>query len=28
MSADYLSFYSGNAAAANRPELIVEYYVP
>jgi streptogramin lyase len=29
MSADYLSFYTGNTpTAANRPELIVTYYVP
>jgi predicted outer membrane repeat protein len=26
--ADFLRFYSGNAAAANRPVLVVEYYVP
>ncbi len=26
--ADYLKFYSGDAAAASRPELILEYYVP
>jgi len=26
--ANYLSLYSGNAAAASRPQLIVEYYVP
>jgi hypothetical protein len=26
--ADYLSFYSGNAAAADRPQLIVHYSVP
>jgi hypothetical protein len=26
--ADYLSLYSGNAAASNRPQLIVEYYAP
>ena len=26
--ADYMSFYSGSAAAANRPRLIVQYYVP
>jgi len=26
--ADYLRFYSGNAAAADRPVLIIEYYVP
>jgi hypothetical protein len=25
---DYLSFYSGNASEADRPELIVTYYVP
>ena len=28
LGADYLSFYSGNAAEADRPELIVTYYVP
>ena len=27
-SADYLRFYSGNAVLDNRPQLIVEYYVP
>ena len=26
--ADYFKFYSGNAPAASRPQLIVEYYVP
>jgi len=26
--ANYLSLFSGNAAAANRPQLVVEYYVP
>jgi hypothetical protein len=26
--ANYLSLYSGNAGAASRPQLIVEYYVP
>jgi hypothetical protein len=26
--ADYMRFYSGNAGAASRPQLIVEYYVP
>ncbi len=26
--ANYLSLYSGNAAAASRPRLIIEYYVP
>ncbi|MBI5825073.1 MAG: CSLREA domain-containing protein [Chloroflexi bacterium] len=26
--ADFLKIYSGNAAAANRPRLIIEYYVP
>ena len=26
--ADYVNFYSGNAAAANRPKLIITYYVP
>jgi beta-glucanase (GH16 family) len=28
LGADYLKIYSGNAGAANRPQLIVEYYVP
>jgi hypothetical protein len=27
-AANYLSIYSGNAPAASRPQLIVEYYVP
>ena len=27
-SADLIKFYSGNAALANRPQLIVQYYVP
>jgi thermitase len=26
--ADYLKIYSGDAGAANRPQLIIEYYVP
>ncbi len=26
--ADYLSFYTGNAVASDRPELIITYYVP
>ncbi len=26
--ANYISFYSGNAPAASRPQLIIEYYVP
>jgi len=26
--ADYLSFYTGDAAEADRPELIVTYYLP
>jgi len=26
--ANYLSLFSGNATKANRPQLIVEYYVP
>jgi hypothetical protein len=26
--ANYLSLYSGNAPAANRPQLIIEYYIP
>ena len=28
LGADYLSFFSGNATAANRPSLIVQYYIP
>ena len=28
MSADYLKFFSGNAAATYRPILIIQYYVP
>jgi len=28
LGADYVRFYSGNAGAAYRPQLIVEYYVP
>ena len=28
LGADYLSFYTGDAAEADRPELIVTYYVP
>lgn len=28
LGADFLSFYSGNSAAENRPQLIVEYYIP
>lgn len=28
LSADYLKIYSGGAPAANRPQLIVEYYIP
>ena len=27
-AADFLRFYSGNATAANRPVLVIEYYVP
>ncbi len=27
-SADYMSFFSGNAGTASRPQLIVEFYVP
>ena len=27
-TANYLSIYSGNAAAADRPKLIIEYYIP
>jgi hypothetical protein len=26
--ANYLKLYSGNAPAASRPQLIIEYYVP
>jgi len=25
---DYLKLFSGNAVEANRPQLIIEYYVP
>ena len=28
MSADFLSFYTGNAGASNRPKLTIFYYVP
>ncbi len=28
LAADYLSFYTGDSSAANRPQLIVTYYVP
>jgi len=28
MSADYLSFYTGNADPASRPQLIITYYLP
>jgi hypothetical protein len=28
LGADYLSFYTGNAAEADRPQLIITYYVP
>lgn len=28
LHADYLKFFSGNAVAAYRPQLIIEYYVP
>lgn len=27
-NADYLGFYSGESAAANRPQLVITYYVP
>jgi hypothetical protein len=27
-AADYILFYSGNSIAANRPALVIEYYVP
>ena len=26
--ADFISFYAGDAALANRPQLLIEYYVP
>jgi len=26
--ADYLKFYSGSASSANRPQLVIQYYVP
>jgi hypothetical protein len=26
--ANYLSLFSGNAPAASRPQLIIEYYIP
>jgi hypothetical protein len=26
--ADYLLFYSGNAGSANRPKLVIKYYMP
>jgi choice-of-anchor C domain-containing protein len=28
LGADYLNLYSGNAVSSNRPQLIIEYYVP
>jgi len=28
MAADYMKFYSGNAGAASRPQLVIEYYIP
>jgi len=28
MAPDYLRFYTGNAPAADRPELIIDYYLP
>ncbi|MEK6751509.1 MAG: choice-of-anchor Q domain-containing protein [Chloroflexota bacterium] len=28
LGADFLKIYSGNAGAANRPQLVIEYYVP
>jgi hypothetical protein len=28
LAADYLKFYSGNAPLANRPRLIIQYYLP
>jgi hypothetical protein len=27
-TANFLSLYSGNAGAKNRPQLIVEYFIP
>ncbi len=27
-NADFIKFYSGNAATANRPQLIIQYYIP
>jgi len=28
MGADYLAFYSGNAATTDRPQLVITYYIP
>jgi hypothetical protein len=28
LSADHVLFYSGNAGSANRPKLVIKYYVP
>jgi hypothetical protein len=28
LGADFIRFFSGNAAAANRPKLVIQYYVP
>jgi hypothetical protein len=28
LAADYLRFFSGNSTAANRPQLIITYYIP
>jgi hypothetical protein len=28
LGSDYVKFFSGNAISANRPQLIVTYYVP
>jgi len=28
LDADYMKLYSGDAAAANRPQLIIQYYIP
>jgi hypothetical protein len=28
LKADFLKIFSGNAAAANRPHLVIEYYIP
>jgi hypothetical protein len=28
LAADFMKFFSGNAIATNRPQLIIQYYVP